>query len=226
MKNLWLIFLSALILLACSKQKSEIKPVVKSTAFSNVVILGNSITYSQQNLSIGWMGNWGMAASVPEKDYVHLLAAHFKAENANCSIQSTNISGFELGYNTYDLDANLKAYRYSKPDLLILRIGENVQSTFDSVAFAKRYQALINYMKVGNPDLKVLAAGSFWPDRGYVNTIMSRYTPYISLEFLGRDISNYAFDLQNVDASVQGHPGDKGMQKMADTIWATVKKMK
>lgn len=221
-----LITLLAVTLLSCKKHSETPFSQTQPLTFSNVVILGNSITYSQQNLAIGWQGNWGMAATAPEKDYVHLLTTQFQKQNKNCKVQATNISGFEMGYNTYDFDANLKAYRDSKPDLLILRIGENVQSSFDSVAFAQRYQALITYMKQGNPNLKILAAGSFWPDRDYVNVIMSRYTPYLSLALLGADISNYAFDLTNADASVKGHPGNKGMQAIADMIWAKVETMK
>lgn len=221
-KSVLLSFLALLIFCACKKQPVINNEPKTGTIYSNVLILGNSITYSQQNLSIGWKGNWGMAASVPEKDYVHLLTAKFKATNANCTVQATNIAAFELNYNTYDFDTELKTYRDTKPDLLILRIGENVQSSFDSVAFAKRYQALIAYMKTGNPNMKVLAAGSFWPDREYINIIMSRYTPYIALNDLGNDLSNYAFNLTNVSDAVKGHPGDKGMKGIADKIWAKV----
>jgi hypothetical protein len=105
-----------------------------------------------------------------------------------------------------------------------LRIGENVQSTFDSVAFAKRYQSLIAYMKTGNPQLKVLAVGSFWsePNKDYINNIMSRYSSYISLAPLSADFSNYAFDIKGVSDGVKQHPGDKGMQAIADMIWAKV----
>jgi lysophospholipase L1-like esterase len=198
--------LALLIVSACKKQAGKAEAETTGVNFANVVILGNSITYSQQNLAIGWKGNWGMAATEPAKDYVHLLTARFLAANKTCVVQAANIADFEQNYSSYNFDTQLKAYRDSKPDLLILRIGENVQSTFDAAAFSQRYQALIEYMKVNNPDLKVLAAGSFWPQREYINNIMSQYTPYLSL--------------------VKGHPGDKGMQGIADMIWAKVETMK
>lgn len=207
------------VLTSCKKER---KASVESLVFSNVVILGNSITYAPADASIGWNGSWGMAASSADKDYVHLLRAKFKQQNPKVTVQALNIAAFERDCNTYDFDVNLKIYRNSKPDLLILRIGENVPSTFDPVAFDQRYQALIAYMKTDNPNLVVLSVGSFWPTLGYVNAIMSKRAPYISLAPLGNDLSNYAFDTPNVSDGVKQHPGDKGMQAIADMIWAKV----
>lgn len=224
-KTLVLTIVLLLASMACKKDHDSDKNA-KKVPFTNILILGNSITYSASNSSIGWNGNWGMAASAEEKDYVHLLTAKFKENSAKSVVQALNIAQFETSYEAYDFDTELKSYRDSKPDLLILRIGENVDSKFDSVTFAKRYQDLLAYMKVGNPNLTILAAGSFWPDRDYINVIMSRYTPYISLSFLGDDISNYAFDMQNVSDGVKQHPNDKGMQGIAETIWTKVEELK
>ncbi len=215
------------IVIACKKQNNTPKDALMEHPFSNILILGNSITYSPANPSIGWNGNWGMAASAPEKDYVHLLTAKFKEQGANAIVNAKNIAAFEVNYATYDFDTELKTYHDLKPDLLILRIGENVPSTFDSVVFAKRYQALIAYFKADNVQLKVLAVGSFWsqPNKDFINNIMVRYTPYISLASLSTNNSNFAFDMQNVSDGVKQHPGDKGMQGIADIIWEKVKTM-
>ena len=224
MKRFLLLIFIISITIGCKKGNNPSKEAVMNHPFANVAILGNSITYAPANASIGWNANWGMAASAPEKDYVHLLTTKFKQQNTNAIVSAKNIAEFEVNYATYDFDAQLKTYRDSKPNLLLLRIGENVPSTFDSVVFAKRYQALIAYMKSGNPQLKVLAVGSFWsePNKDYINNIMGRYTPYISLAPLSANGSNFAFDMQGVSDGVKQHPGDKGMQAIADMIWAKV----
>ena len=206
---------------ACKKDHSA-DNAAKKVPFTNILILGNSITYSPANPSGGWNGNWGMAASAEEKDYVHLLAAKFKQSNASSVVRAKNIAAFEVDNTTFNFDTELKTYRDQRPDLLIMRIGENVPSSFDSVAFAKRYQDLLAYLKVGNPNLKIVAAGSVWPNREYANIILSRYSPYVSLTFMGNDLSNYAYDMQNVSDGIKQHPGDKGMQVIAETIWAKI----
>ena len=39
----------------------------------SVLCVGNSILAHGPSESIGWSGNWGMAASSADKDYYHLL---------------------------------------------------------------------------------------------------------------------------------------------------------
>ena len=40
---------------------------------NKVLFLGNSITLHGPAPAIGWLGNWGMAASTKDNDYVHLV---------------------------------------------------------------------------------------------------------------------------------------------------------
>ena len=49
--------------------------IVDKGAKLNVLFIGNSITRHAPKESIGWSGNWGMAASCEERDYVHVVVA-------------------------------------------------------------------------------------------------------------------------------------------------------
>lgn len=196
-------------------------PTLKSNSVHHILILGNSITYAPTDPSIGWNGSWGMAASIADKDYVHLLTARFKASNSNTTLIAVNIAAFERGFDTYDFDVNLKTYRDVNPDVIILRIGENVTRVDDAALFEKKYTDLLAYLKTGNPDVKILAVGSVWPDRDLAYRVMGKYSDYVTLISLQQSSSNFAYGLYD-NYGVQTHPSDKGMQSISDMIWAKI----
>jgi hypothetical protein len=221
MRNL---LISVFLVAALASCKKPVKTDPVNNSVHNVLVLGNSITYAPANPSIGWNESCGMAASVADSDYVHLLTAHFKLLNNNSMLVAKNIAEFEISFDTYDLDANLKSYRDAKPDIIILRIGENLTRTSDSVLFEKKYVALLNYFTTDNPKVKILAAGPVWPERDLANKVMSKYSAFISLISLQKDLSNFSFALYP-DPSIQSHPCNKGMRSISDQIWAALQKM-
>lgn len=191
--------------------------------FNNVVILGNSITHAGPNLPLGWYGDWGMAASAEDKDYVHVLKKSFQLRNPDVVVKAKNVQGFELDFTGYNFDTELKDLRDTHPDLVILRIGENLRANIDMNIFEKRYQDLINYFKADNP--KVIVVGVSTVFTGMADHIMARYPPYVSLETITQDPANMALGLFENDA-VAGHPGDTGMRNIASLIWLKIKTLK
>ncbi|MGN6395064.1 MAG: hypothetical protein ACTHMI_05860 [Mucilaginibacter sp.] len=191
--------------------------------FKNVVILGNSITFTPSNPNGEWKGNWGMAASAADSDYVHRLTAHFTALNPTCRVSARNIAEFEIDYVNYDFDANLKDLRDSAPDLLILRIGEDVDvPTYNANIFKARYTALIDYFISKNSKLLVLGAGPLW--NAYLMEPIMHDNAYVSLAHINEDRTNTAYGLFNTPG-LQVHPSDKGMRAISDSIWSGVKRL-
>lgn len=215
MKKLLLASLLITGLISCRKETQY--PAYK------VLILGNSITYAPANPSIGWNNNWGMAATAADKDYVHILTARFKEVNQSSTVDVQNIFAFEADFDTYNFD-NLKSVRDAKPDMIILRIGENVTRVADSTLFKQKYTELLTYLKTNNPNVKILAVGSIWSHREMANSVMSKYSPYISLNSLESEPSILSFGLYT-DPSLQAQPSDKGMEAIADRIWAELAKV-
>ena len=228
-KSTVLFLLMIATLLGCKKGAStpqtdvpipETSAVVES--YSNVVVLGNSITRASPDTSIGWNNNWGMAATRPELDYLHLLTARLKLINPNVVVNSMPTGEFEVAYKTYDYTDYYAAIKASKPDLLILRFGENiVQDSPDLVYFDEKYAALIAYFKDGNPNLKILAAGSFWGNP-VADKAMAKYSKFVTLTPLLNDINNQAFGIFP-NNSVAIHPSDKGMLAICNIIWEGLK---
>jgi hypothetical protein len=214
-----------------------------------ILILGNSITLHGPAPDIGWNGNWGMAASAADKDYVHLLTEQIaksttgrpaekptankpetaKSEVAMPKLMVKNIADFERQLDKYDLRAGLKPELDFAADLVIVAIGENVAALTTDEAkarFAAAFAGLLAELKRhGHPALFVRS--SFWPDAAK-DEIMRQACAnaggvFVDIGKLGGDESNFARSERKIDhAGVAGHPGDKGMQAIADALWAAI----
>ena len=103
---------------------------LKDLRVGKLLFLGNSITQHGPKPEIGWAGDWGMAASALDKDYVHVLAAQIgKAAGGQPRILAKNIADFERGHPTYDIAAGMKDELAFRPDVVIVAIGENVPAS-------------------------------------------------------------------------------------------------
>ena len=206
-----------------SSERTSLPPP-EPLKFKNVVILGNSITFTPANPFGEWKGNWGMAASAADSDYVHRLAVNFRKLAPDCKVTARNIAEFELDYVDYNFDAGLMDLRDSIPDLLILRIGEDVDPVkYDVDVFRSRYEALVNYFLSKNSKLMVLGVGPLW--NAYMLKPVMQYTPYVSLAHINEDRSNCSFGLF-ITPGIQVHPSDKGMRAISDSIWKGVTRLK
>ena len=63
-----------------------------------ILFLGNSITLHGPKADIGWTGDWGMAASEPEKDYVHQTVRMLRAENPGLSWRIGQLADWERAF--------------------------------------------------------------------------------------------------------------------------------
>lgn len=188
-----------------------------------VAILGNSITGHGPLASIGWYGNWGMAASVKDKDYVRLLEKELKNISTSIEVKELNIADFEKNYQGYKLDnPNLNTIKDFYPDILVIRLGENLEDwNLDIPDFHKYLQELVKYVASNRP-IRVVVTNSFWSSatRDYAfQSFIEKYNyRFVDLNGLYADPTNTAQGLFT-DIGVQRHPSDKGMQAIKDRIW-------
>ena len=197
---------------------------------AKILFLGNSITLHGPAEQIGWSGNWGMAASAAEKDYVHLLVARVKnATRGEPQVMVRNLADFERQYATYDLGAGLKEALDFQADVIIIALGENVPALSTSEAQTAYRLAFVKLLKTlrqrGRP--AIFVRSTFWAEP-IRNQLMAQACQesgdvFIELKDLDKDEGNFARAERKFEhAGVAAHPGDKGMQAIADGIWQAI----
>lgn len=193
-----------------------------------ILFAGNSITKHAPNEEIGWSGNWGMAASNLENDYVHLTVEKLKEQYKKVSYCICQVSEWENNYKNdivpYDLF--FKAREFCA-DIIVMRCVENCKvKELDEVTFKKEYKNLIDYLN-SKGNAKIILTTSFWhydiadeiirkigDENGY---------PLIELGDLGEKKEMKAIGLFK-HSGVAIHPGDFGMKTISERIFEAINK--
>lgn len=193
-----------------------------------ILFLGNSITHHPPMPSIGWTGDWGMAASAESKDYVHVLQSSIGAITGHTPEVMAPINGYlyEWNYTDYDVAANLQSALDFKADIVVVAFGENVASLTSETKplFAGSFTNLLATFR-DNSDAEVFVRSRFWADPA-IDGVMQQCTEAVGGVFV--DQSSLCLNPWNF-ADVEGvynescpqclsHPGDVGMKAIADSL--------
>lgn len=192
-----------------------------------ILFVGNSITRHAPKSSIGWNNDWGMAASCKEKDYVHMAKEMILCKAPDSTFCICQAADWEKNYimGETQLEKFQKARSFNA-DIIVMRLIENCQpGTFDEEVFVREYNKLLSYLKM-NENAKIIITSSFWihpGDKALENIAADIGTDFIYLGDLGEDAAMRADGLFE-HAGVAAHPGDKGMQVIAERIYDKIKK--
>jgi len=199
-----------------------------------ILFLGNSITRHGPKADIGWTNNCGMAATALEKDFVHVLtAAIAKQVGKQPEMRAASLVDFERGYASYDAATKTQPFTDFKADLIILAIGENTPALANATAKTAYKENLVNLLKAlkqgSNPVIFVRSC--FWANKAKDDCLREAAAAtggvFVDISALGKDEANYARSEQKIKhAGVANHPGDRGMQAIADALFAALKKQK
>ena len=198
-------------------------------ASRKVLIVGNSITRHAPKADIGWYGDWGMAASCADNDYVHILHRELTKYFGAVNICVAQAGAWEIEESARKSDKLKESYMAAaefEADLLIIRIGENIDISKTSVPeLAKDFHHMITFFGGEQKSTKVIVTGQFWesPEREEAVVLAAQRNGYsfVPLYDLGMNEKMTAMGLFD-HAGVAGHPGDLGMQHIAERIMQKV----
>lgn len=191
-----------------------------------IMIVGNSITLHGEKPDIGWYGNHGMAASAPERDYAHLLMAKCTARWPDAVFCFAQVADWERQYVVgFEVLPQYASARSFGADIIIMRCIENCRNQMrDPVVLKREYSKLVDYLRIKKMAKVILTTG-FWKHYGddAIREIgKERGYPVVELGDLGELDEMKAIGLFE-HKGVANHPGDKGMQVIAERIWEALK---
>ncbi len=181
-----------------------------------ILIVGNSITRHGPKAEIGWTGDWGMAASAPERDYVHRLYEKLTAAGRDVFIRVRQASEWELHFSEDDCLSRFLEDRAFGADLVIFRLGENVPKE-KRACFGEATETFVDYLANGHAD--VLLTTGFWesPVQDGAIRALAEKRGFVCAEITCTEDAMMAFGLFE-HKGVAAHPGDDGMEMIAARI--------
>ena len=213
--------------------KSEV--AYEDDAF-NYLAIGNSLT--KHPLCNYWWNECGMAASTADKDYYHQIVAYLESAYGKVVSEATNGASWET--QATDRQETLVAFdNYLSPklNLVTIQFGENAQ---DLTTYEEDFEELIQYVKDHAPNADIVVIGDYWVngnrDELKKTAAENCGVSYVSLkEIQNKEEYNAGMDTKVYDADggehkiwhggVAAHPGDKGMEYIAQATIEAIKKL-
>ena len=200
----------------------ELSYLGDENAKKRILIVGNSITRHGPRESIGWSGDWGMAASAPEKDFVHRLYEKLKAVGQDVFIRVRQCAYWEMSFLTEEnILSRYDAERAWNADIVVFRLGENVPK--DNKIYFK--EAMKKFVEHICPTGKIVYTTCFWKneivDKAIMEIAKERGEVCVDGYFSANE-ENMALG-QFEHGGVAKHPSDKGMEVIAETLFQLLK---
>jgi lysophospholipase L1-like esterase len=137
----------------------------------------------------------------------------------------------ERRFDRYDVADGLRDHVAFNADVVIIALGENVPDLGTPQAkagYRAAFARLLAELKRDNHPA-IFVRSSFWPNVAK-DEIMKKVCAeaggvFVDIAALAAENANYARSERKIDhAGVGAHPGDRGMQAIADAIWTAITK--
>lgn len=201
-----------------------------------IPVLASKILYVGNSLLLGF-GDFGMAASNPQEDYYTYVNSYLTSKNVNVS--ATRLSGStweaQTSYNDQNawIEENLAPLLSNNLELVIVQLGDNVNTDAKKAVFAQGSENLLRYIRSHAPNARVAWVYAWYssPDlqRQVIESCKNTGCVAIDITTL-KDVSgNQSYvgakytDSQGVEHTIESsgvasHPSSQGMRAVADAI--------
>jgi alpha-L-arabinofuranosidase len=207
--------------LTCLEIEYNLKTTAPGKVFKKVLIIGNSITQHGPQADLGWKNSCGMAATREDKDYAHLLYQNV------CRTQPNLKPELQLAY--LGSERTMSGYEHLIPcqaDLIIVELGDNYAGKANAQELLLPYEKMLAGLKKGHTS-RVYCL-STW-GKPQLNTWIKKAAEnqgagYVDISHLFANPANRAVSEGHFKHDgVNWHPGDRGMQAIADILWKAIK---
>lgn len=193
-------------------------------AKTRLLILGNSITRHGPKEEIGWSHDWGMAATAKENDYVHRLFARLQADGKDVFVMVRQASDWEMNYKDPKILSGYEEEKAFGADVLLFRLGENVQPPVDEAYFYGKLCEFVKYLCKAETKVLPTTCNLANPpaDRCIEKFAAEENLPCVRLGEISTKPGMTAVG-QFWHEGVQMHPSDAGMAAIEEAIYEELK---
>lgn len=211
---------------------------VKNSTYKKVLFLGNSLLLGlSTDNSHG--APFGLTASDPQKDWAYLLTQKLQDKySSSVTVNKLHDAVFEQSETdeaAQNYINNNLAQAEKNNDLVVIQIGDNVNSDLRRATFKANFGKLINAIKSTNPTADILIAGVWFDGGGLQNWLLDfasshncMFAPLHDL-YNGETIAKVGDTITFADGTqmqvyeaIKTHPGNKGHALIADRVFSTL----
>ena len=196
----------------------------------DILVLGNSLTY--HGIQYDWWGEWGMAATAAEQDFVHVVKNAF-SPYVETSCRAYNFWQWEVEETDRSVWlSELNSVVRPTDDMIVIQLGDNVQYS-SGWKWEADMNTMINYCRMLAPNARFLILGNFWYresiEQAKRNVALAQQVNMIPISDLVNDpvytcglgtyVTGADGNVHEVTVSGVGvHPGDWGMALVGKRI--------
>ena len=195
----------------------------REDAKKRLLIIGNSITrHAPSPEALGWYGDWGMAASSAENDFVHLLTSYLEKDGIDTLTLVRQVATWERGHANPEALDDFKLENEFNADVLVFRLGENIRE------LENLEEHILELVKFICPGGKIIFTTTVWQS-GKINEVIQSVAErldckLIDISAIGKEEKYMAIG-KFEHRGVAMHPGDEGMRYIADRIYPALKEL-